>query len=153
MRGYEGKRTSEGVEVNVRGGESAPWRPLCARLDLAVGETNGLAWGGLSRESEQLAVAILADHFAENPMSSIAATYHAIDAGLLDADAQPTFDELSVLIAPAFLLEVVSRFARTGWFLYDWQVARFVEQLRPESMKRDTWPACEPMEERCPASR
>lgn len=150
MRAYEGTCDC----VRVRDDDAAPWRPLPPRFDLAVGSTARLAWGGFSRESEQLAVALLADHFADEPVSAVTATIHAIDAGLLDTDAQPTFDELAIIMAPAFLLEVVSRLAPGGWFLYAWQIVQFIERLRPESMKRDTWPAVSlsPMESSCPAS-
>lgn len=151
MRAYEG---TCGDSVRVRDDDAAPWRPLPPRFDLAVGSTSRLAWGGFSRESEQLAVALLAAHFADEPVSAVTATIHAVDAGLLAPTTQPTFDELAVVMAPAFLLEVVSRLAPGGWFLYAWQIVEFFERLRPESMKRDTWPAVSlsPMEGPCPVS-
>jgi hypothetical protein len=162
MRAYEGKRigiVADDVEVNVRNDDAAPWRRLSTRPDLAVGNATGVDWGGFTRESEQLAVALLADHFAHDPTSAIQAMYSAVDAGLFDSDSDdpvdvepepPTFDELAVQVAPAFLLEVVSKLARGGWFLYDWQIVDFIKELQPDSMKRDTWPATERESTSCP---
>ena len=146
MRAYEGKRTgivASDAEVRVRDDFAHPWRRLSIRLDLAVGDTTGVDWGGFSREGEQLAVALLADHFEHDPTSAIAAMYHAVDAGLFDTEATPTFDELAIGVAPAFMIEVVSKLARGGWFLYAWQIAEFVKALQPDNMKRDTWPVTE----------
>ena len=59
MKIYRGERTSGGCQVTVNG------EPLGARIDIRNYSANGFEWGYDGGAPRQLALAILADHFAE----------------------------------------------------------------------------------------
>ncbi len=54
---YRGDRTIDGLAVTVSG------RPLSPRTDLKVFSRNGFEWGFEGQEAQQLAFAILVEHY------------------------------------------------------------------------------------------
>jgi hypothetical protein len=60
VKRYEGQRTWRGVDVTVNG------NPLNPRLDLRNHSPNGFEWGYCGSGPAQLALAILADHLAND---------------------------------------------------------------------------------------
>lgn len=60
MKTYRGDRTIDGIVVTVDG------EPLDPRLDLRVLSENGFEWSYEGAEPAQLALAILADHWADD---------------------------------------------------------------------------------------
>ena len=60
MKVYAGDRTIDGIVVTVDG------EPLDARTDLQEFTVNGFEWTYEGPESRQLALAILADHLADD---------------------------------------------------------------------------------------
>jgi hypothetical protein len=60
VKRYEGRRTWRAVEVTVDG------RPLNPRLDLRNHSPTGFEWGYCGSGPAQLALAILADHLAND---------------------------------------------------------------------------------------
>ena len=65
MRRYEGRRTWRGVAVTVNG------HPLNPRLDLYNHSPTGFEWGYGGSGPAQLALAILADHLADDAQALI----------------------------------------------------------------------------------
>ena len=60
MKIYSGDRTIDGIVTTVNG------QPLDPRLDLKIFSVNGFEWTYEGDESRQLALAILADHLADD---------------------------------------------------------------------------------------
>lgn len=60
MKEYRGDRTIDGIEVTVNG------RPLDPRLDLKNICDDGFEWSFVGAASQQLALAILADHLDDD---------------------------------------------------------------------------------------
>ena len=60
-KNYRGDRTIDGVEVTVDG------RPLDERYDIKVFENRGMEWSYEGNGPRQLALALLADHYQDDP--------------------------------------------------------------------------------------
>ncbi len=60
MKIYRGQRTTRGCQVTVNG------EPLDPRLDLRTFSDQGFEWGYDGGAPRQLALAIIADHFADS---------------------------------------------------------------------------------------
>ena len=97
MKEYMGDRTIDGIEVTVDG------RPLDPRLDLKAICDDGFEWGFEGAASQQLALAILADH--------------------LDDEGE------ALRLYPDFAREIVANFANT-WEMTSDDVQDAVEALQ-----------------------
>ena len=97
MKQYRGDRTIDGIEVTVDGA------PLDPRLDLKNICDGGFEWGYDGDATQQLALAILADHLDEQ------------------ADAPRIY--------PAFATEIVANFANE-WEMTSEDIAAAVTALR-----------------------
>ena len=101
MKRYEGQRTWRGVDVTVNG------NPLNPRLDLRNHSPNGFEWGYCGSGPAQLALAILADHLAN--------------------------DEQALDFYQRFKWTVIAELPKRGWTLTSAQVEESLEKLRSSS--------------------
>jgi len=69
MKTYKAKRTPKGSTVTVDGA------PLDERTDIRQFSTNGFEWGYVGSGPQQLALAVLADHFGND---NSALTHHKV---------------------------------------------------------------------------
>jgi Family of unknown function (DUF6166) len=98
MKTYEGRREGQAVDVTVNG------RPLKTRLDLWNHSPTGFEWGYGGSGPAQLALALLADHLAD--------------------------DEQAVRLHQDFKFAVVARLPYCGWSLTSRQIDEALQTLR-----------------------
>jgi len=101
---YEGKRYGYAVEVTVNGS------PLDPRLDLWNHSPTGFEWGYGGSGPAQLALAILADHLAN--------------------------DEKAVRLHQDFKFKVIASLSRQGWTLTSDQIGQALVSLRVPSVPK-----------------
>ena len=98
MKRYEGRRTWRAVEVTVNGG------PLNPRLDLRNHSPTGFEWGYCGSGPAQLALAILADHLAD--------------------------DEQALDFYQRFKWAVIAELPKRGWTLTSENILQAIKTLR-----------------------
>ena len=103
MKVYEGRRTQQGVAVTVNG------LPLNPRLDLRNHSPTGLEWGYGGSGPAQLALAMLADHLAD------------------DAEALNLYQR--------FKWRVIAELPPKRWSLTDCQVDQALQRLREAELE------------------
>ena len=95
---YEGRRAWRGVAVTVNGS------PLNPRLDLCNHSPTGFEWGYCGSGPAQLALAILADHIAD--------------------------DEQAFIFHQRFKWSVIAELPRNGWTLTSEQIEQALQAIR-----------------------
>jgi Family of unknown function (DUF6166) len=105
---YEGLRTGHAVDVTVNG------RPLNPRLDLYNHSPTGFEWGYCGSGPAQLALAILADHLAD--------------------------DQQALNVYQRFKWAVIAELPKRGWTLTSQQIQEAVETLRSSDSSASTSP-------------
>lgn len=94
---YAGDRTIDGLVVTVNG------QPLDQRLDIKTFSVNGFEWSYAGDESRQLALALLADHLAD--------------------------EQQALALSEAFMHEVVSELENT-WELSSADIEAALQEIR-----------------------
>lgn len=102
MKRYEGRRTWRGVEVTVNG------RPLNPRLDLRNHSPTGFEWGYCGSGPAQLALAILADHLAD--------------------------DEQALDFYQRFKWELIAELPKRGWTLTSLEINQALQNIREQEI-------------------
>ena len=93
MKTYAGDRTIDGIIVTVDGESLAP------RLDLHCYSDNGFEWTYEGAESNQLALAILADHLGDDRLAlSLAEPFMRAVIANLDNTWQMRSDEVQAAV-------------------------------------------------------
>ena len=100
MKRYEGRRTWRAVTVTVNG------RPLNSRLDLCNHSPTGFEWGYCGSGPAQLALALLADHCAN--------------------------DEKALVFYQRFKWAVVAELPRRRWTLTSEEIDQAIRSLRDQ---------------------
>jgi hypothetical protein len=102
MKTYEGRREGHAVLVTVNG------RPLNPRLDLWNHSPTGFEWGYCGSGPAQLALAVLADHLAE--------------------------DRQALDIYQRFKWVVVAELPKKGWTLTSREIDQSIERIRRQEV-------------------
>jgi hypothetical protein len=102
LKRYEGTRTGHAVDVTVNG------RPLNPRLDLYNHSPTGFEWGYCGSGPAQLALAILADHLAD--------------------------DQQALNVYQRFKWAVITELPKKRWTLNSRDIDRAIQAVRDQEM-------------------